>query len=238
MGREVKRVEAGFDFPIDETWGGYLNPHYRACDNPDCDGGQLKARWALERLLSLLAMLGDDKGRRGSQPHPWLVQSNVCTELVDDSIFEFLDGLAGRKPEPGLFGAAYGAGGWAWDVEKRLLELAGVGEDWGKCAVCDGEGIHPDAREFYEAWKPTEPPAGEWYQVWQTVSEGGPITPAFETAEECARWISTPGNSKWMGTGDGYEMWLKFLKGPGWAPSMMMTNGVIEDGVTAVTKPD
>src|SRR5256885_4255121 len=40
MGREVKRVAAGFDWPIETTWPGYLNTlaegHCRDCE--DCGG--------------------------------------------------------------------------------------------------------------------------------------------------------------------------------------------------------
>jgi hypothetical protein len=28
MGREIKRVALDFDWPLDEIWHGYLNPHY------------------------------------------------------------------------------------------------------------------------------------------------------------------------------------------------------------------
>jgi hypothetical protein len=31
--------------------------------------------------------------------------------------------------------------------------------------------------------------------------------------------------------GTSYESWLKFINGPGWAPSMVMSDGVIQNGV-------
>lgn len=34
------------------------------------------------------------------------------------------------------------------------------------------------------------PPEGDGWQVWETVSEGSPISPVFGTDEECARWVS------------------------------------------------
>jgi hypothetical protein len=34
-----------------------------------------------------------------------------------------------------------------------------------------------------EAWQSTDPPAGEGWQLWETVSEGSPVTPVFPTAD-------------------------------------------------------
>lgn len=36
-----------------------------------------------------------------------------------------------------------------------------------------------------------EPPSGEGWQVWETVSEGSPVTPVFPTAESLARQLKT-----------------------------------------------
>lgn len=34
------------------------------------------------------------------------------------------------------------------------------------------------------------PPKGDGYQVWEWTSEGSPISPVFETLEECCEWAS------------------------------------------------
>lgn len=81
-----------------------------------------------------------------------------------------------------------------------------------------------------------EPPEGEGWQVWETVSEGSPISPVFATAEELARHLSTVGDD-WtarriaegrMGyTSESlprYEDALKFVQS-GWAPSMAIIGG-------------
>lgn len=36
----------------------------------------------------------------------------------------------------------------------------------------------------------SEPPVGEGYQLWETTSEGSPISPVFSTAEELADWCA------------------------------------------------
>lgn len=33
-----------------------------------------------------------------------------------------------------------------------------------------------------------EPPKGEGYQLWETTSEGGPVSPVFETLDELCKW--------------------------------------------------
>jgi len=48
-----------------------------------------------------------------------------------------------------------------------------------KCIICDGHGNIATA----EQRAILEVPTGEGWQVWETVSEGSPITPVFPTAE-------------------------------------------------------
>lgn len=54
------------------------------------------------------------------------------------------------------------------------------------CQTCQGHGsteAYPGQRAEAEAWEPTEPPTGEGWQLWETVSEGSPITPVFPSAD-------------------------------------------------------
>ncbi|MBO2461711.1 hypothetical protein [Actinomadura violacea] len=55
------------------------------------------------------------------------------------------------------------------------------------CATCGGDGhveAYPGQRAEAKAWRPTEPPAGDGWQLWESVTEGAPITPVFETADD------------------------------------------------------
>jgi len=65
---------------------------------------------------------------------------------------------------------------------------------FGKCPVCNGEGTlpHPNEaiRKLHEEWKEYEPPTGDGYQLWETCSEGSPITPVFASAELLADWCA------------------------------------------------
>ena len=104
------------------------------------------------------------------------------------------------------------------------------------CPTCDGEGDiwpSPEAKLAYEDWRPFEPPAGDGYQIWETVSEGSPISPVFSTAHDLAAHMAT---TRWgADQGTSFETWLKFIEGPGWAPSMISSpeTGMV-DGVTGV----
>lgn len=84
-------------------------------------------------------------------------------------------------------------------------------------------------------WQQKEGPVmdenpGDWYQMWQTVSDK-PYTPAFETPEELARWCADHPWGIELSYPLSYETWLKFITGPGWAPSMMGTGGSVTSGV-------
>lgn len=46
----------------------------------------------------------------------------------------------------------------------------------------DGQMEPPDIRNYM--------PSGEWYQLYENVSEGTPLSPPFETKEELVDWLS------------------------------------------------
>jgi hypothetical protein len=46
-------------------------------------------------------------------------------------------------------------------------------------------GVPPD-RRYYRPWRDGE---GTWFQVWENVSEGSPVTPAFATQEELVDYL-------------------------------------------------
>lgn len=78
------------------------------------------------------------------------------------------------------------------------------------CSRCDGDGeVQPEEnRRLREAWEPTEPPAGEGYQFWETVSEGSPISPVFPDKEGLAQWMADNETQHEMSQAE----WLKFIE--------------------------
>jgi hypothetical protein len=84
------------------------------------------------------------------------------------------------------------------------------------CTSCYGEGaVRPR----------TEPPKGDGWQVWETVSEGSPVTPVFATADELIEYLCTKGDAwcqKGRGAPPSREAAIAFVTG-GYAPSFVMT---------------
>lgn len=118
-----------------------------------------------------------------------------------------------------------------WIVVGAECKRLGINQE---CLHCKGEGTiwdSPEDEHAAEAWTRSEPPAGDGYQIWETVSEGSPISPVFATPEELAQYMA---GRKWgADSGSSYETWLKFINGPGWAPSMVSDGGGIHSGVEA-----
>jgi hypothetical protein len=79
-----------------------------------------------------------------------------------------------------------------------------------------------------------DPPAGEGWQLWETTSEGSPMSPVFATADELAQWMGT-NPCLFAGGRTSYETALKWITdGGGWSPSMVATSAGLVDGVTWV----
>jgi hypothetical protein len=121
---------------------------------------------------------------------------------------------ANRKPGPG-----------GHDGINRMILVSFRCERLGitvECATCHGHAsleAYPGQRAEAEAWEPQEPPAGEGWQLWETVSEGSPISPVLTTAGELAAWMSDPARGRdWLTP----EAAAKFVAS-GWAPTFMST---------------
>jgi hypothetical protein len=51
------------------------------------------------------------------------------------------------------------------------------------------------------------------------------------------RWLADNGASSFGYQTESYETWLKFIRGPGWAPSAISVGGNFSSGVAAVLLP-
>lgn len=105
-----------------------------------------------------------------------------------------------------------------------------------QCDVCKGDGelwASKKEKKIWGKWERFDPPTGEWYQLWSTTTEGHPMTPAFETPEELARHCAANRVSTFSSDTADFETWLAFIRGPGWAPSMIGCSGHLASGVAA-----
>jgi len=116
----------------------------------------------------------------------------------------------------------------AWICQKARAKTYGVAT---YCRACRGSGNVPDASlsRKIRAWKETPVPTGEGYQLWETVSEGSPITPVFATPEGLALHMSAP-TFKWGSQGPSqYETALMWIRGPGVSMSAASVGGRMVD---------
>lgn len=201
MSREIRRVPLDFNFPLGDTWTGYLMPdHLRLPQCSACAGSGTTAtgHW-ISAVSMLLLQLGEDVAaqEQGRRLHPYLAtlmnrpdQPTAARPGPDAA--EFTAGLAGRAPR-GAFGHDAID---QWATTEKLLAAAGLPKDWAHCPTCKGNGYvaTPEQQAAHDTWQPTEPPPGEGWQLWQTVSEGGPVSPVCATPEELADWIISTGN--------------------------------------------
>jgi hypothetical protein len=96
------------------------------------------------------------------------------------------------------------------------------------CPVCDGEDeeceygkwsdeyyicIHPTLYDAVTSWERIDPPPGDGFQLWQTVSEGSPVSPVCKTLDELTAWMERNNYSKWA------VQWVS--DGKTWLPSGM-----------------
>lgn len=71
--------------------------------------------------------------------------------------------------------------------------------------------------------------------MYEDTSEGTPISPAFATPEELARWLADNNASAFGGMTATYEQWLATCRGA-WSPSMVMQDGKMMSGVEFAAK--
>ena len=121
--------------------------------------------------------------------------------------------------------------GHTWTVVSAECKRQGYETD---CPHCDGGTIwaSPEEKRKYEEWERTEPPTGEGYQIWETVTEGSPISPVFARPEDLARWMTRNGWDSDRQTS--YQQWMSFILGDGWAPSLLVSGGEVRTGVDAL----
>lgn len=84
-------------------------------------------------------------------------------------------------------------------------------------------GDPPDPKYYRPTWisEPTH------YQMYETVSEGTPLSPIFATPEALIEWLVTDGGRDGKHSRRAAE---KFVKNA-WAPSMLITDGIAASGV-------
>lgn len=131
-----------------------------------------------------------------------------------------------------------------WKEGKHPDQIDGSGKDYVRYA--EWSGGPPDHEYYRPEWKADEM---TWWQVYETVSEGTPVTPPFETREKLVEYLVENGDF-WdqhrRANGDtimscdpwSREAAQRFVFGSGWAPSMIAIGGELMSGVDGLAKLD
>jgi hypothetical protein len=91
----------------------------------------------------------------------------------------------------------------------------------------------PPQRDDYMPWWTEEEKTH--YQMYETCSEGTPISPVMATPEELARWLADHHASAFADQTATYEQWLVTIKRE-WAPSATVSGGVLVSGVEVLAE--
>lgn len=89
---------------------------------------------------------------------------------------------------------------------------------WSKEAMC---AFHHALWEA-TAYPKLEPPPGEGWQLWETVTEGSPISPVFAEREDLVGWLCSPAYQWGISSPMQREQAERFVDS-GWAPSMVFS---------------
>lgn len=204
MSREIKRVALDFDWKMNKVWKGYMSPEDLQGEKcAECDGsGQTDSAWWLQHYSYRFQMLLDDFTMNqplDRRPHPYFTEDpyphgtwekgphgnrEFTVRRPSGDIQELMNGLAENI---GRDHSDY------YTVFHALIKASGV-EKWGVCKPCKGTGRleqHDGQFSQRDAWEPFEPPAGDGWQVWETVSEGSPVSPVFSTQEALIEWLTS-----------------------------------------------
>lgn len=105
---------------------------------------------------------------------------------------------------------------------KKKFAAWEAGEKQSNCEFWEWEGNPPD-RDYYRPDWP-EGTATHW-QMYETCSEGTPISPVCATPEELARWLVDNKASSFANRTANYEQWLATITSEYGSPSAIMVAG-------------
>jgi hypothetical protein len=184
MGRTLKRVPLDFDWPINAKWYGYLNP-FRPTSCPACEatGVNPETKKLLDDWYDFYSETGRGwKHDLSDDEIQALYDKGRLSDISEDRVptLEEVNDWDSRGIGHDVINR--------WICVKTRAKRLGV---YGKCKWCHGnDGIFhsEEHKRLYESWLQTEPPEGPGFQVWETTTEGSPVSPVFTTLDALCEW--------------------------------------------------
>ena len=96
------------------------------------------------------------------------------------------------------------------------------------------DGNPPDPEYYMPKFDPEQ---CTYFQMYETCSEGTPISPPMKTPQLLARWLADTGASSFADMTATYDQWLDTIEA-GWAVSAVMVDGELKSGVADTKEPD
>lgn len=150
--------------------------------------------------------------------------------------------LQAREGSSWEFRVEYHLTGWSTPGSAEVPEVRPfhvmTGEGEVPVRVRDEDNLHELLMAAHESDRPDpadympefpEGTATGWC-MYETTSEGTPISPVLGTPEELAHWLADNGASTFGSMTTTYEHWLRMIRA-GWAPSAVAVGGVLRSGV-------
>lgn len=177
----------------------------------------------------------------------------VRSQLVPRALLDGFSGAVAEWEREGRELANREGFDWRFGVEYHLTGYKGHNDDEGvhpfyvtedeSVAVRDEDHLaellaaehateRPDPLDYMPDFSDRDPASLGWC-MYETCSEGTPISPVLGSPEELARWLTDNGASAFGYSTATYEQWLNVCRG-GWAPSMVAVPGAgLVSGVAA-----
>ena len=143
----------------------------------------------------------------------------------------YLSGLGYQPMFDETFAAAtarWNEGQRKWDAGEDPSREQYKNDDGSFQTYAEWHGDAPDDPAYYRPWEDHE---ATWFQLWETVSEGSPVTPPFATKEELVTYLAEHGDEwdeKRGNPGWGHERAKAFVEA-GWAPSFVMAGNTLHE---------
>jgi hypothetical protein len=190
MSLEICRVPLDFNAPLGETWAGFDMPKdLEPTTCGACNGsGESSAARALEDQW-----FDGPTGRRYSGIRYNFTAADIAVLRTNGLLKDFphltpeMDAASINEVLRDMF---FGESEAKYHVIKARVEARGQQYE---CPICHGEMMFfrdAEHKAAYEAWETPKMPEGDGYQVWNTITEGSPISPVFADTESVAQWLN------------------------------------------------